>query len=80
MKINKRSKDVQAIRFVHSGMELKYINVLPPKYMSHAENVPGYEILQIEFCDTEEIVMLMRMLEHFLGETRLFHGEWRIEK
>ena len=80
MKINGGSKDIQSIRFLHAGMDLKYMSVLPAKYMNHFEDIPDHEILQIEFCDTEEIVMLMRMLEQFLGEARLFQGEWRREK
>lgn len=80
MKIDNRSKDVQSVRFIHSGTELKYRCVFPSKYMNHVEASPDHEILQIEFRDTEEIVMLMRMLEEFLGETRLFCGDWRRRK
>lgn len=77
MKINRRQKDIKVIQLRHSGTTVRYEAVTHARYGEHLEESPDLEILEIEFRDLEEVVFLMRALEGFMHETKLFLGEWQ---
>ena len=84
MKVNKRTKNVREICFIHKGTESRYKCFVAERYRSFEDCYPECssecEKLQIEFSDIKEIDALIGMLNEFAGHVRLTLGEWRREK
>lgn len=74
MKVNGKHEDIKSIRLEHKGVGIKYRAFMPSKYERFQEEVP---FLEIEFRDIEEALFLMRALEGFVRESKLYMGEWR---
>lgn len=80
MKVNRSTRDLEVVQFRHRGLDLNYKCLMLSKYKKESEVKVDCEILRIDFDDIEEMVTLMRMLENFIGESRIKMGLWERER
>ena len=74
MKI-KSNGEVSAIRLTHKALSMNWQNILP-KVEMYGVKFEHTNIAFIEFDDTGEIELMIRMLERFKGDCEAGIGRW----
>ena len=70
--------EVSAIRFEHSGCDMKFEHIFPAVYMGNI-NVEPSTMAFMEFKDTSEIDSMIYMLNEFKKACMAGIGRWKRE-